>query len=117
MEFLTANQAAKKLGMTCHDVLMLTKRGILPQGIQQDKKTKWDAQALEDWRLGHKRYFMGKEIIKAIGRGGEKYIIANLKNKRVLADKLGEFKTYQEAQDALDKFAAENNLKEIGKGK
>ena len=114
MDFLTANQAAKKLGMTSHDVYLLAKRGILPQGIQQDKKTKWDAQALEDWRLGHKRYFMGKEIIKAIGRGSDKYII---KNKRVLEDKLGEFKTYQEAQDALDKFAVENNFKEIGKEK
>ena len=117
MDFLTANQAAKKLGMTSHDVYLLAKRGILPQGIQQDKKIKWNAQELEDWRLTHKRYLMGKEIIKAIGRGSEKYIIANLKNKRVLEDKLGEFKTYQEAQDALDKFAVENNFKEIGKEK
>ena len=99
MEFLTLKQVSKKLGMRYGNVLMLERRGLLPKRAEDGK---WDAQEIEDWRKGHKRYRNKKEIIKAIKRDGV-FIIANDKNQR------------EAAQQALDKFAAEVGLKEIGR--
>ena len=114
MEFLTLKQVSRKLGMSYRSVLMLERRGLLPKGIKDGEHTKWDAQEIEDWRKEHKRYRKGKEIIKAIKRDGV-FIITNEKNQRVFLDELNEFESYEAAQQALDKFADEVGLKEIGK--
>lgn len=110
MEFLTLKQVSKKLGMRYGNVFMLERRGLLPKRAEDGK---WDAQEIEDWRKEHKRYRNKKDIIKVIKRDGV-FIITNDKNQRVFVDELGEFESYEAAQQALDKFAAEIGLKEIG---
>ena len=114
MDFLTLKQVGKKLGMRNSNVFILERRGILPKRIEDGEGIKWDAQEIEAWRKGHKRYRNKKEIIKAIKHDGV-FIITNEKNQRVFVDELGEFETYEAAQQALDDFAGKAGLKEIGK--
>ena len=110
MEFLTLKQVSKKLGMSYNSVLRLSNCGMLPKRAEDGK---WNAQEVETWRQGHKRYRNKKEIVKVI-RQGSVFVIANEKNQRVFVDELNEFESYEAAQQALDKFAAEIGLKEIG---